>query len=206
MLSTDIKIETKMASLYVKTKIICIKPSSIDSNKERFDELCRVSCKNYKNKWCCPPFSPEFSDYSREYSELLVCLMSINLNQLNYIKNDYLKVKAANIIMKSRVDRVLREMAIFGNGKMISTGSCRMCMPCRLKNEEDCRYPEKMGYSFEALGVNVGKLSIELFSHKLLWYKKGQLPEYTSVVAGVLLNSRVTEHELMVPFQVLEIK
>lgn len=195
-MNLDINHKTKLNNLVIKTKTTSIKPTFLVEEKNRFDALCRESCKNYQNKWSCPPFSPGFVQYSNKHDTLVVCLMYIELGQLNNIKNDYLKVKAANVIMKSKVDKGLRKIALIENGKLISTGSCRLCKPCRMRYEEPCRHPDIMGYSFEALGIDVGKLSLEVFNHKLLWYKKGYLPKYTSVVAGVLLNSELTDEKL----------
>ena len=45
-----------------------------------------------------------------------------------------------------------------------------------------------MAYSFESLGINVDALVKEYFKKPLLWYKKGSVPEYTSVVCGLLTN------------------
>jgi predicted metal-binding protein len=112
--------------------------------------------------------------------------MRINTIQFAYIENDYLKIKAANSILKSRADRFLRFMA--WHGKYISTGSCRLCKPCKCRMNQPCAHPETMTYSFESLGVDVGALIHEYFSKPLLWYKPGCLPEYTSVVCGLLTN------------------
>jgi len=53
-----------------------------------------------------------------------------------------------------------------------------------------------MTYSFEAMGVNVGSLVDEFFQKPLLWYSQNNLPEYTSVVCGLLTNLKITENNL----------
>ena len=77
----------------------------------RFTELCASGCVNYEKKWSCPPFAPLFQDFAAAWERLFVVYMRIETDQLSYIKNDYLKIKAANSILKSRADRFLRAMA-----------------------------------------------------------------------------------------------
>lgn len=113
--------------------------------------------------------------------------MRMPLAPFSEIKNKYLRVKAANAMLKSRADRYMRVMAD-KYGKYISTGSCRLCKPCKCKEGKPCAHPDVMAYSFEALGIDVGALVDRLFDYPLLWYRKGILPEYTSVVCGLLTN------------------
>lgn len=157
------------------------------NEREKFRFLCEMGCLNYMNKWSCPPFSPSFERYASSFNYLTVYLMSIDLAQLSYIKNDYLKVKAANVIMKSRIDRTVRYFLQLNNQtKYITTGSCRHCKPCNCKKGLPCKHPELLTFSFEALGINVQDMVQNLFGISLLWYKKGYLPEYTAVVTGIL--------------------
>jgi predicted metal-binding protein len=166
----------------------------------KFAELCRTGCINYAKKWSCPPFAPAYDRYISKYKFLTVCVMSINLSQFSYVRNDYLKVKAGNIVLKSRIDRALRALAVNGL-KYISTGSCRLCKPCKCKIGEKCSKPDKMAFSFEALGVDVNSMTVDLFLHELRWYKKGFLPTYTTVVAGLLsntlINTKLIEEKLV---------
>ena len=120
----------------------------------------------------------------------------MNLDELGYIKQDYLKVKAANSMLKSRVDRTLR-MCITDGEKYVSTGSCRLCKPCRKKIEEPCAHPAMRTFSFEALGVNVSTMVKDIFDVNLLWYKRGLLPLYTCVVAGLLTNENPPDQRII---------
>lgn len=163
---------------------------------QTFNECCKSGCSNYEKKWSCPPYAPEYSDYIRNYRLIKVLMLKVELSQFSYIKNDYLKVKAANSILKSRVDKTLR---FFRSSDVhyISTGSCRLCKPCKKKINEPCAHPKMMAYSFEALGVNVSLLVQDLFKTNLLWYSKSNLPQYTSVVAGLLYNNNFSEEKLI---------
>jgi predicted metal-binding protein len=164
-------------------------------DKAKFSKLCANGCPNYARKWSCPPFSPSFQKFSTGWESLFVLYMRIDIAQFAYIKNNYLKIKAANSILKSRADRFLRKMAE-QYGSFISTGSCRLCKPCKCKTNEPCAHPEKMTYSFEALGLDVSALVNRCFQEPLLWYKPHSLPAYTSVVCGLLTNKPISIENL----------
>ena len=174
-------------------EIVEIAPRLLEDyiNKEHFDGLCKQGCPNFGKKWSCPPFAPGYMDYTMNWEKLFVLYMQISFDQFDYIKSDHLKVKAANVILKSRADKFLREMAVqYGN--YLSTGSCRLCKPCKCKIGTPCAHPDMMTYSFEALGVDVSRLVEKCFSRTLLWYKPHNLPEYTSIVSGLLTNGEIT--------------
>lgn len=179
-------------------KIICVSSDRLIKyqNKKKFDLLCEKGCPNYDKKWSCPPLSPSYSNFISGYKNIIVVAISTKLDQFTYIKNDYLKVKAANTIMKSRVDKALRSF-ISNDCYYISTGSCRMCRPCKRKLNQPCAHTNKMTYSFEALGINVSEMVSDLFDLELKWYKKKSLPEYTSVIAGLIFNGDFDEELLI---------
>lgn len=165
-------------------------------NKNHFAYLCKNGCKNYNMKWSCPPHAPAFSSLALRWTNLYILYMRIPLDAFAGIKNDYLKIKAANSMLKSRAERYMRMLAE-KHGMYISTGSCRLCKPCKLQKGKPCAHPQKMAYSFEALGIDVGALVNEYFAFPLLWYKKGTLPEYSAVVCGLLTNENLPLELLM---------
>lgn len=179
--------KTSSASLAYKVHICqCTPVQCIPmENQTAFKDLCQTGCRNYGQKWSCPPCSPPFGQFTKDWKWLYVLYMKIYTNQFSYIKNPYLKVKAGNAILKSRADKFLAGLAR-EYGCYISTGSCRRCKPCRRKLLQPCAHPNSMAYSFEALGINVGELVDLCFQQPLLWYAKGYLPEYTAVVCGLL--------------------
>ncbi|MDD4295336.1 MAG: DUF2284 domain-containing protein [Ruminiclostridium sp.] len=174
-------------------EIVAVNPLLVSDccDKNKFDSLCKCGCPNFQRKWSCPPYAPEFSDFVSKWEHLYVIFMHTDMAQFFYIKNNYLKIKAANSLLKSRADKFLRRMAK-RYGHYISTGSCRLCKPCKCKTEMPCAHPELMTYSFEAMGVDVGKLVDAYFQKSLLWYKSRQLPEYTAVVCGLLTNEKLS--------------
>jgi len=154
--------------------------------KDRF-ALCREGCTNYERKWSCPPYAPSYQEFTNDFVNISVCLAMVRLEQFDYIKNDYLKIKAAHTILKSRADKTLRKLTD-KDTYYISCGSCRLCKICNCKLQKPCKHPGLMTYSFEAMGINVGDMVIDLFGIPLLWHTKNTLPEYTCVVSGLLSN------------------
>lgn len=164
-------------------------------NKNFFSSLCNSGCKNYNQKWSCPPHAPTFSAISSHWDRLYVLYMRMPMNAFSEVKNIYLRIKAANSMLKSRADKYMRTLSK-NYGKYISTGSCRLCKPCKVQKGMPCAHPSLMAYSFEALGIDVEALVNEFFEHPLLWYKNGVLPEYTSVVCGLLTNEPLSLEKL----------
>jgi len=189
--------KTNSGNITYKADICIITPESINNliSVDYFKELCKNGCANYAKKWSCPPYAPLYKDYAAGWNKLAVFLFQTDISQFFYIKNKYLKIKAANSILKSRADKYLRALAI-QHGAYISTGSCRLCKPCKCKLDLPCAYPQKMAYSFEAMGVNVGALVQTCFGSELLWYNHGNLPKHTSVVCGLLTNNDICIDEL----------
>lgn len=200
--SFDSYAETPSAKLVYTINLFEINPRELDLlvNKRKFDEMCKEGCANYCNKWSCPPYAPSYQDFSHDWKYIYLMFAQIELDQFEYIKNDYLKIKAANSILKSRIDKYLLHMSSEG-GKHISTGSCRLCKPCRRKLDLPCAKPNKMTYSFEAMGMDVNALIMKCFDSRLQWYKRHCLPEYTAVVCGLLSKDCLSYSDLQSEFQ-----
>ena len=107
------------------------------------------------------------------------------------IKNKYLALKAANVTLKTVIEKMARELEEQLKGYALLSGSCRLCKPCNCKIGKPCKRPQKMRYSMEAAHLDVNKISTEKLEHPLLWYKNKQLPQYTSTVSLVLTNNEL---------------
>jgi predicted metal-binding protein len=94
--------------------------------------------------------------------------------------------------MKSRIDKLMRELEIKSENKLkfLSSGSCRLCKKCNLEKKLPCKHPDKMRFSLESCGINVEKITEELFDTPLLWYDHltHKAPKYTCVVAGLMCD------------------
>ena len=70
----------------------------------------------------------------------------------------------------------------------LSAGCCSLCRPegCGRASGLACRYPQKMRYSIESLGGNVGLTVSKLMGIELEWVTEGRLPSYFVLVGGLL--------------------
>ncbi len=183
-------------SVHVKVAVIDSRMLKEYENKPEIGKLCEA-CPAYGGKWSCPPHSPAFSGYDLdEYPSAALVLFWCDLDQFHYTKTEYIRVKAANTIMKSRMDRLMRSLEESTGGVMISNGNCKLCNPCSKKKGEPCKKPEKMRFSMEALGLNAGRITADVFGHELLWYKDKKIPRYLSAVACLLMKERIGEEEI----------
>lgn len=178
--------ETPKHELRIRAFFNSIKCSKVKIRKELFSRMCEESCRNFDKKYCCPPYAPRFEEFVRSYDRLLVVLFTLSLNQLNGFNYlDYHKLRIANIVLKSRIERFMRCLDEVFKTRFLSTGACRLCKPCKCKIGEPCKHPNKMRYSLESVGVDCDYLSRELFNIPLLWYEDKKAPEYTSVICAI---------------------
>lgn len=159
---------------------------------ERLAETCKKGCPNYGMKWSCPPFAVPFSNLAKRYTYAFLLIFSTEMKYYEDIKNKYLAVKAANVTLKSTIEKSTRDLEIVTKGYTLLSGSCRLCKPCYCKMGKPCKHPDRMRYSMEATGLNVQRLSLDFLEHELLWYKDKTLPRYTSAVTLVLYNEDFT--------------
>ena len=57
---------------------------------------------------------------------------------------------------------------------------------CTRPEGKPCRYPEKMRYSIESIGGNVGKTVSKLLGIELEWIQDGKVPSYFVLCGGLL--------------------
>lgn len=162
------------------------------TQEEKIRNACKTGCVNYGRKWSCPPYSRKFSDIvaSGEYNVAVIIIGHINISNMEYIGNPYQQVKAANMILKSKCEKIARNIENEFNGYSLLSGSCNLCKPCQKKRDLPCKKPTMVRYSLESTGINVEELLEKYCGHKLLWYKKGEKLTYTSVATAILVDSK----------------
>lgn len=153
-------------------------------NVEEFLECCKV-CENYDQKWCCPSFSFDpVEDYWKNYERLYVIGQKMCLAEEE--KQDWQTLMKQ---VKSGMTEILyTKEAEYPGSVSLSAGSCTICGEnnCTKKDGAPCRFPEKMRYSIEALGGNVGLTASRLLGIDLQWITEGQVPDYFVLVGGLL--------------------
>ncbi|SHJ91679.1 Predicted metal-binding protein [Clostridium cavendishii DSM 21758] len=191
--------ETPSAKIVVCLNYIKVSAKSLIpyENNNSLKIRCEQGCQNYNNKWSCPPHSPKYSVISKKFNNAYVFLFYCHLEQFSYIKTPYMKIRVANSILKSRSDKIIRQLEKESNGKMLANNSCRLCKECSCKTKESkCKKPSKLRFSMESVGLNVESIAMDFFDHKLLSYSKDNVPLYSSVVTTILTNEIIEEDKI----------
>lgn len=159
-----------------------------------FLECCK-KCGNYEKIWSCPSYDFNPEDYWRKYQTFHIVGMKIYVPE--YLLSQTFEEEERNEYMKSIVfphkkelDDQLWAMEQQTHGSIaLSAGSCQNCPPegCTRPEGKQCRHPERMRYSIESLGGNVGLTVTKYLKQELLWMEEGKLPEYFILVGGLLV-------------------
>jgi len=174
-------------TLHLKEVTVPIEDVLKMENKQLYCDMCESGCKNFGKKLSCPPKSPAFNHYCKNYKNITVFLLYVHMHNFNYFGgNGYRKIIVANGILKCWLDKhihkILRERP---DVRLITSGSCRKCAKC---GPDVCKKPLLRMFSFESLGINCTQLAQELFNHKILWYANKKIPKHTSILSGFMFN------------------
>lgn len=163
-------------------------------NVPEFLEYCK-QCDNYGTVWSCPPFDFDPEEYWKKYRSFHIVGMKIYLPE-ELLAGTYTKEERAEIfetILYPKKEELNQELFAmereYPGSVSVSGGSCQQCGKgnCARKEDAPCRFPEKMRYSVEALGGNVGLTVTKYLYQELQWIEEGKLPEYFMLVGGLLI-------------------
>ena len=129
-------------------------------------------CPYYKHSWACPPEAPylekEIMNYAKYY--LIYTKFDLTKSSENKSKN-YIGYSYMRKIMEEEMEEFLQQhQNSFKESRVLWDGHCRICekenKKCSIEENVPCRYPEKIRYSMEAVGIDVTKtvknLNIEI--------------------------------------------
>lgn len=160
-------------------------------NEKEFIKYCKA-CANYKQKWSCPDYDFSPMNIWQKYDKLFLLGRKIiydesllnktySPDEIKSIMNDSLTNE------RSKLDEIiLTKEKTTPNSLALYAGSCTLCPSCTRSEQKPCRFPEKMRYSVESLGGNAALLTEQLLNVPLKWGKDGKLPEYFTLVCGLL--------------------
>lgn len=176
---------------------------------EEFLEYCKA-CPNYGRIWSCPPYDFDVMAYWQKFSRLRVFARKISLSGIT----EQSEASALLESVKADMRRQLYELeAQIPGAVSLSAGSCSLCRSagggddagdvaetgggdnvtckntggCARTSGQSCRYSDRMRYSIESLGGNVGLTCRKLLGIRLEWMEEGKLPSYFVLAAGLLL-------------------
>lgn len=175
---------------------------------EHFLKYCKA-CKNYNSVWSCPPMMFNPKNFLQQYAYIYIIGEQIfydeQLREKYTDKDEIIKFtritlrRAKNII----ADNLLQFEKIAPDSLSFSSGGCGWCCKCTRPNNLPCRKPNKMRYSLDSFGINLGEVSEDFLNIKLLW-GLDKLPEYHTLIHAVVskekldLNALKTQADLIV--------
>ena len=182
---------------------IYIKPSTIEElknnfwNIEKFEGFCK-QCRNYGKLWSCPPYDFSIEEYVDRYKYIYIVGVKIVFDE-DTLSSINTKEKISNYttetlhFMKNKImNEMLKLEKLYPNSTSLSAGGCNLCENCsKLKNVQ-CIHPDLMRYSLESLGFDVGGVSSKLLNFELKWATETRLPDYFSLIAGIMTNEEIS--------------
>lgn len=183
---------------------IYIKPSTIEELKnnfwdiEKFEGFCK-QCRNYGKVWSCPPYDFSIEEYIDRYKYIYIVGVKIvfdedTLSSINTKEKISSYTNETLHFMKNKImNEMLKLEKLYPNSTSLSAGGCNLCENCsKLKNVQ-CIHPDLMRYSLESLGFDVGGVSSKLLNFELKWATETRLPDYFSLIAGIMTNEEISD-------------
>lgn len=158
-------------------------------NIEEFLGFCR-QCPNYGKVWSCPPYDFDPMEIWRRYDLLHIEGTVIKLpeeevcikrtpEEIRRIEEEILMAEKS--LLSGRLYRMEDE-----NSLSLSAGCCTLCTGCTRPSGKECRHADKMRYSLESLGANVGLTCSKLLGVTLEWVAENHLPHQICLISGLL--------------------
>lgn len=159
---------------------------------ETFLEACRA-CPNYDKRWSCPSYDFHVLDFWKKYKTLNLLASNITFSEKT-LNRTYTREEINHILdevlikEKERLSlELFKEEEKYPGSISLSAGSCTRCTVCSREKGEPCLFPDKMRYSIESLGGNVGLTIEKLMGLHLEWLEEGRLPHHFVLVCGLLI-------------------
>ena len=142
------------------------------------------SCNCYGRIWSCPPYDFNVIEFWNKYSQLDLRVYQIKTNDKSWQENRNLIRKQSMRICLEIMDREEKVPGSFA----LTPGKCIMCgdNECSRINGEACRLGQKYRYSIESIGGDVEACLKDFFDIEILWERNGRVPEYYTLVCGLL--------------------
>ena len=166
----------------------------------RFLGYCR-QCRSFDKTWSCPPYDFSVEELWARYETLLLrgekVMVPRELQERVFPPQELEAVSLSFLQpVKDRLFEALLELEGHYPGSMaLSAGSCRLCGEgnCTRPASFPCRHPDRLRYSIESLGGDVGQAARLYLGEELVWGQGGHLPPYYLLVGGLLMGPTAAE-------------
>lgn len=156
-------------------------------NFDYFTGLCKDGCPHYNLSYTCPPNSPTYTTYTKDYENVLVIAMYTDINEENSINDvhPYLRRLLSDILIPLEKEF---------DGLLTDGGRCRYCEECTYVDNLPCRFPDKIRFSMEAMGIDLDKVCREILDHKIVWNNE-ESKSYCTVLGSINFNGNLPESD-----------
>lgn len=169
-------------------------------DSDRFIACCQV-CDKYKNCWACPPYDFDTDKYISKYKKVYIIgtkIIPAKEVTVGCTDGEACKRVGTELIKEARkvLDNVLLKIeGDFSDSRALFAGTCHVCdvNDCTRIVGKSCRYPDKIRYSLESFGFDIGKTTQELLKIELKWSQNGSFPEYLTLVSALFSNDEITD-------------
>lgn len=159
----------------------------------KFLSYCK-KCDSYGKNWSCPEFNFDAEELWKKYKYVYIIGTKVIFDKdaINSLENmDVVKEQMQEALWKEKkvlMEKLWKLEEDYSGAISLSAGSCKLCKTCQRQIDKPCIHPDKMRYSIESIGGDVGKTLSKLLGIELQWAKDGKLPEYYTLVSGLLTN------------------
>ncbi len=169
-------------------------------NEENFLGYCQ-QCNKYDICWSCPPFDFDTNEYLLQYHFAYIIGTKIIFHP-DFIQNnigiDNVKNAAYQVIAEVRKKEDILLLGLehsYPDSRAFFAGVCHFCKweNCTRRKNQAFRYPSKMRSSLEAFGFDMMKTTFQLLHIEMKWGSNNQLPEYLTLVSGILSKTELQE-------------
>lgn len=159
----------------------------------KFSDACQL-CPDYGRVWSCPPGVPTAAEYLGEHRTAYVIGVKILYSQaqrdralLSPEETEAVRQGTYGVVKKALLEALLALEKVSPGAITVAAGRCEQCEACTRIQNQPCRRPERMRYSFSAFGFDLTALAMESLGMELLWAAKG-LPEYDAALAAFVVR------------------
>lgn len=182
----NIKFEKNGKTFNLKA-IVCDNENLIKfMDRDYFYNLCKEKCSNFNTNWSCPPNTPPFDEFVKDYKNSLLVELTSEIED----GEEFMKAYKIN---RATLEDLLSKMQIDFECLKTACGPCDLCERCAFLDNKNCYHPEMMRYSMEAMGMDLEKLSDEIFEHKLTWNSKNRKSTTCTSIGSVVFNGTFLE-------------
>lgn len=165
-------------------------------DEKKFISFCK-RCRSYNHNWSCPPYDFDPGERISGFKNVYLIGSRIIPGKSLTEKHDRLEDsrplvrEILNHVRNSLDSRLLLLEEKYPESLAFFAGSCCHCPHnhCSRPSGSVCIRPDRMRYSLESFGFDIGRTARDLLHIEIKWAQDGKLPEYFILVSALFTNN-----------------